>query len=94
LKRIRISIAFALPEKQQVVPAILPDGVSLQEALKLLANDIEKLAGDAHSEVAGVWGRVRPPHYILCEGDRIELYRPLKADPKQARRARIGKHVK
>ena len=34
----------------------------------------------------GVWGKVRGPDYLLREGDRVELYRALKADPKEARR--------
>jgi putative ubiquitin-RnfH superfamily antitoxin RatB of RatAB toxin-antitoxin module len=39
----------------------------------------------------GVWGRVRPAEYLLREGDRIELYAPLKADPKDARRAKADR---
>ena len=37
---------------------------------------------------AGVWGRVRPPGTALRDGDRVELYRPLQVDPKEARRLR------
>ena len=93
----RILIAFAAPDRQQEVAAELPDlpeGVSLQEALQLLADEIEKLTGSARPEACGVWGKVKPPHYILRQGDRLEFYRPLTADPKQARRARVGKQVK
>jgi putative ubiquitin-RnfH superfamily antitoxin RatB of RatAB toxin-antitoxin module len=36
----------------------------------------------------GVWGRLRPPEHVLRDGDRIELYRPLQVDPKEARRLR------
>ena len=89
----RILIAVATPECQQEVVAELPDGVTLQEAQLLLADEIEKLAGRARPEASGVWGKVKPPHYVLRQGDRLEFYRPLKADPKQARRARVGKQV-
>jgi putative ubiquitin-RnfH superfamily antitoxin RatB of RatAB toxin-antitoxin module len=37
---------------------------------------------------AGIWGRVRPPGTLLHDGDRVELYRPLTVDPKEARRVR------
>ena len=91
---LRILIAFAAPDRQLEEGAVLPDGVSLQEGLHLLADEIEKLTGGARSEAVGVWGKVKPAHYILRQGDRLEFYRPLKADPKQARRARVGKQVK
>ena len=89
----RVSIAFATTERQHEVAAELPEGVTLQEGLLLLADEIEKLAGGVAAEATGVWGKVRPPHYVLRPGDRLEFYRPLKADPKQARRARLWKQV-
>jgi putative ubiquitin-RnfH superfamily antitoxin RatB of RatAB toxin-antitoxin module len=43
-----------------------------------------------HSGItAGIWNHVRAPDTPLQEGDRIELYKPLVADPKEARRARV-----
>jgi uncharacterized protein len=38
---------------------------------------------------AGVWGRVKSNDYVLRADDRVEIYRPLKADPKDARRAKV-----
>jgi putative ubiquitin-RnfH superfamily antitoxin RatB of RatAB toxin-antitoxin module len=38
----------------------------------------------------GVWGKVRPLTYTLRDGDRVEIYRPLLADPKEQRRKRAG----
>jgi len=89
-----ISIAFATRDRQQEVAAELPEGVSLQEGLLLLADEIEKLVGSACPEATGIWGKVKPPHYVLRQGDRLEFYRLLKADPKQARRARVEKQAK
>ena len=40
---------------------------------------------------SGIWGKLKPPETCLRERDRIELYRPLIADPKEARRHRAGK---
>ncbi len=90
----RVSIAFATPDQQQEVTVEVPDGVTLQDAQLLLADEIEKLVIGSRPEATGIWGRVKPPHTILRQGDRLEFYRPLKADPKQARRARVGKQVK
>ncbi len=37
----------------------------------------------------GIWGRAVPPEQVLADGDRLELYRPLRVDPKVARRERF-----
>jgi len=39
----------------------------------------------------GIWGEVKPASFLLSSGDRLELYRPLKVDPMQARRNRINR---
>jgi putative ubiquitin-RnfH superfamily antitoxin RatB of RatAB toxin-antitoxin module len=66
----------------------------LQQALELCKEQIGVLLHGERAVATGVWGKVRPQHYLLREGDRIEFYRPLQADPKQARRARIGDRAK
>lgn len=40
----------------------------------------------------GIWGRMQAADTVLRERDRVELYRPLQVDPKEARRLRYGKH--
>lgn len=42
-------------------------------------------------QICGVWGRAKEPGQILQDGDRVELYQPLKVDPKVARRERFAK---
>ncbi|MGA0608610.1 RnfH family protein [Caldimonas sp. KR1-144] len=42
----------------------------------------------------GVWGRACAPSAMLCDGDRLEVYRALKVDPKEARRQRYQKQPK
>jgi len=46
---------------------------------------------DLASARVGVWGRVAPLSQVLREGDRVEVYRPLTVDPKEARRQRYKK---
>ncbi len=43
---------------------------------------------DPASLTMGIWGRAVSPGHVLCAGDRLELYRPLQVDPKEARRLR------
>lgn len=91
---IRITLAFAMREHQIEAAAEVPAGTTLQEGLEILADKIAALLTTDLTVSTGVWGKTRPPHYVLREGDRIEWYRPLRADPKQARRARVDATVK
>jgi len=85
---IRISVAVALPGRQEVIEVELPAGATVQDALAA-ARVAERFPG---AEVAklkvGVWARVARRSTALRDGDRVELYRELVADPKEARRAR------
>ena len=47
--------------------------------------------GATEPGVCGIWGRVALPEQVLCDGDRLELYRPLTVDPKVARRERFAR---
>lgn len=64
----------------------LPVGSTLQQAIERsgLAEKHPELA----QAPAGIWGRVQPGDTPLRERDRVELYRPLLVDPKEARRQR------
>ena len=89
MKKIRLLIGCAPPEHQKEIEVELPAGTTLERGSALLATEIAALLNGGQSAAIGVWGKIRPPHYVLREGDRIELYRALQADPKQARRARV-----
>lgn len=69
----------------------LPAGSTLHEAL--LASGLLARHGLAADETlsAGVWGKVKPLDTPLREGDRVEIYRGLQVDPKEARRLRYRK---
>ena len=94
MNNIRLLIAYALPGRQQEVAVEVPVGCTLQQGLALHATQIAAWLNGGQVAATGVWGKVRPAHYVLREGDRIEIYRALKADPKQARRARVEQKVK
>ena len=95
MNTITVSIAYAeSPHQQHEVAVAVPVGTTLQQGLALFADDIAVLLNGKQAAATGVWGKVRPPHYRLRDGDRIEIYRHLQADPKQARRARVGRETK
>ena len=89
MNTITVSIAYAeSSHRQHEVTVAVPKGTTMQQGLVLLAADIALLLNGQQAAATGVWGKVRPPHYRLRDGDRIEIYRQLQAEPKQARRAR------
>lgn len=84
----KASVAIALAEGQHVVELELPDGSRVADALA--APPVRALL-ERHglqAEVVGIWARRCAPDTLLREGDRVEVYRPLAADPKSMRRER------
>lgn len=69
----------------------LEDGASLESALRGCAEFMAALTRPLGELRIGIWGRVRPLETPLRERDRIEVYRPLTVDPKEARRLRYAK---
>lgn len=70
----------------------LPDRARLEDALR--ASGVLERHPDIDLAVqrVGIWGRVQPLDALLRERDRVEIYRPLQVDPKEARRQRYRKH--
>ncbi|HUI99508.1 MAG TPA: RnfH family protein [Usitatibacter sp.] len=85
---IRVSVAIALAARQEVIEIVLPDASRISDALA--APEVrERLRGlDADALDVGIWSRRSPRDAVLREGDRVEIYRPLAADPKDMRRER------
>jgi hypothetical protein len=67
-------------------------GATLADALAA-SGLVTRHALDAATLRAGIWGKVREPATPLRERDRIEIYRPLIVDPKEARRQRYRRHL-
>lgn len=84
----RVSVAIALPARQEIVELDLPEGVDIQAVLDAARLSERYPELDAGRCEVGIWGRVRPRDTRLREGDRVELYRPLAADAKAMRRQR------
>jgi uncharacterized protein len=85
---IRIEIAYAEPQRAIVKAYRLALGACVADALRLAALDPDFADVDLANSAFGIFGRLTRADQALKEGDRIEIYRPLTADPKVARRAR------
>jgi uncharacterized protein len=88
-ERIKVEIVRAWPRRFVTTVLSLPFGATVAEALAAEAQATEVRAGldDAPTAVAIFGERVEFSH-VLADGDRIEVLRPLMADPKDARRQR------
>ncbi len=87
----KVSVVYALPGLQVVRELDLPAGATLAMALDQSGLLREFPEIDPASAPAGVYGRVMPLTSVLQPGDRVEIYRPLRVEPKAARRKRVSK---
>lgn len=89
----KIEVSYALPDKQRIIALEVEDGCTVFDAAVQsgIAHHFPEL--DLEQADMGVFGKVipRPRETTLQEGDRVEIYRPLIADPKEARKARAAK---
>jgi putative ubiquitin-RnfH superfamily antitoxin RatB of RatAB toxin-antitoxin module len=83
-----VEVAHATPERQVVLALEVPAGCTLAEAIERsgIRESFPGLVVDPGA--VGIFGRKAPPDQVLQAGDRVEIYRPLIADPKEARRRR------
>lgn len=87
--RIAVEVAYSpAPRQVELRPLSVPAGVSVLQALRLAGWFEQHPEIDAAAVTVGVWGRRVSLAYPLREGDRIEVYRALQVDPKEARRLR------
>jgi hypothetical protein len=84
---IDVEVAWALPAEQCIVALTLPAGVTAHEAVEA-AGMIARHGLDGATLRLGVFGKAVQPGHVLRDGDRVEIYRPLLADPKEVRRRR------
>ena len=87
----KIQLAVAWPGDQVVIELTLPAGSTVAETIAAARSDRRLEGLDLAGLRAGVWSRPCAVDAPLREGDRVELYRPLAADPKEMRRARARK---
>jgi len=93
---INIEVVYALPQQQMLRQLSVPAGTTAEQAVAL------SKIGEGFPEIdlthnkLGIFGKLVKPETILRDRDRVEIYRPLIADPKEVRRQRAkqGKAMK
>ncbi len=85
-EKIGVEVVFAAPDRQELVALELEQGATTADAIR--ESGLQGLFGqvDLDALQVGIWGRVVERETVLNDGDRVELYRPLERDPKDARR--------
>ena len=84
---IDVEVAYAEPARQFLKRVTLETGATIADAIAASGLEAE-LGIDASSLATGIWSKPKPRDTALADGDRVELYRALLADPKEARRRR------
>jgi putative ubiquitin-RnfH superfamily antitoxin RatB of RatAB toxin-antitoxin module len=87
---VQIEVACATPARQTVLQVSVPPGTTARRAVNVsaIADDFPDL--DIEACRLGVWGEVVPDDRRVVTGDRVEIYRPLAMDPRDARRQRAA----
>lgn len=90
---INVEVAYATPERQTILRCRVAAGTSIIDAAKQSGITDIFLDLDLDSASFGIWSKAKPAKTIVEAGQRIEIYRPLLADPKESRRRRAEKRT-
>lgn len=89
-EQLTVEVCYPLPNKQELVRVKLPAGSTVMDALEasgLLAKYPEI---DVKKNKLGIWNKLSKVDVVLRDRDRVEIYRPLIADPKEVRKQRAA----
>jgi putative ubiquitin-RnfH superfamily antitoxin RatB of RatAB toxin-antitoxin module len=87
-KMLAIEVAYATPAKQTIIKLTVESGSTLETAIERSGILEVYPEIDLQLQKVGVFSKIKVLSYKVHEGDRIEIYRPLVIDPKEARRNR------
>ncbi|WP_163832329.1 RnfH family protein [Spartinivicinus ruber] len=91
-EEIQVEVAYALPHKQKIITMTVPKGITVYEAARQSGIDQVFPEIDWENCKYGVLGKAvaKPKERVLEQGERVEIYRPLIADPKEVRKKRAA----
>jgi putative ubiquitin-RnfH superfamily antitoxin RatB of RatAB toxin-antitoxin module len=83
---IRVELVLAMPDRQQLLSVEVESGATIADviALSRIADRFPEVDVDVLQ--TGIWGKPMPRDHVVRDGDRVEFYRPLQMDPREARR--------
>lgn len=84
----RIEVVYATPFRQELVELSVEAPISVAAAIRLSGLEDRFPGHDLAALDAGIWGRIVSRETMAADGDRVEIYRPLQRDPREARRLR------
>lgn len=88
---LKIEVAYALPDEQSLLTVHVAEGADIQTCIEQSGILHRHSDIDLSNNKVGIWSRSKKLSDPVKEGDRIEIYRPLIADPKDVRRRRAEK---
>lgn len=93
---IKVEVSYGLREKQVILPVSLPEGATVNQAIEKSVIQSQFPEIDLGVNKVGIFGKLVKLDTVLRDKDRVEIYRPLIADPKEVRRKRAeeGKVMK
>ncbi len=93
---INVELVYALMDRQKVLRMAVEEGCTLQAAIENSGLLAEFPEIDLGKNKLGIWNKLAKPDAVLRDHDRVEIYRPLIADPKEVRKQRAaeGKAMK
>lgn len=93
---INIEVVYALADVQTLIKKEVPEGTTVMGGIEASGILLKYPALDLSTHKLGIFGKLTKSDTVLRDKDRIEIYRPLIADPKEVRRRRAeeGKVMK
>lgn len=85
-----VEVCYALADKQELVKVKLPEGATLQQALEASGLLAKYPQIDLKANKFGIYNKLSKLDAVLRDRDRVEIYRPLIADPKEVRKQRAA----
>jgi putative ubiquitin-RnfH superfamily antitoxin RatB of RatAB toxin-antitoxin module len=86
-----VEVTYALEKKQTLLELEVSEGTTLKQAVELSGIIDTYPQIDLTKDKTGIFGKIAKLDTVLREKDRVEIYRPLIADPKQVRKERAAK---
>ncbi len=87
---ISIEVVYPLPQKQEIFTVRLPVGATVRQAIEASGVQQKYPEIDLAKNKLGVFAKLVKPDVLLRDKDRVEIYRPLIADPKEVRKQRAA----
>ena len=88
--QIQVEVVYGRQDCQKVVAVTLNEGATLREAVERSGLLAEFPEIDLEKNKLGIWNKLAKPDAVVRDKDRLEIYRPLIADPKEVRKQRAA----